>query len=126
MIFLMNDAMLDVDMRRLAPPVDAGRFRAIQLPFVLQLGRELFAARPLLHREDAGRAARLAALIVCKAPEINAALFSAPAAGCKPEQVEARLAQVGVPVMASLYTRHTGRALNPVVVDAEVWRRLAA
>ena len=38
MIFLMNDAVLDVSMRALIPPVEAGRFRALGLPFVLRLG----------------------------------------------------------------------------------------
>jgi hypothetical protein len=125
-IFLMNDAMLDVDMHRLAPPMEAGRFRALQLPFVLQLGRELFSARPLMQREDPERAIRLAALIVCKAPQINAALFSAPAPGCRPEEVVTRLADLDVLLMASLYTRHAASALNPATVDNEVWRRMAA
>ena len=126
MIFLMNDAVLEVNMRELAPPLDAARFRALDLAFVVRLGRELFAARPLLHREDAGRAQRMAALILCKAPDINAALFSAPAAGCPPAEVEARLASLDVSLMATLYTRHGARALTPKAVDTEVWGRMAA
>ena len=126
MIFLMNDAVLDVDMRRLAPPMSAGRFRALELPFVLQLGRELYAKRPLLHRDDRERAMRLAALVVCKAPEINAALFCAPIAGCPPEAVEVRLAQIDVAMIAGLFTRQSACPLDPAAVDAEVWRRMAA
>lgn len=126
MIFLMNDAVLDLDMRRLVPPVQAGRFRALSLLFVLRLGRELYGERPLLHHEDPERAARLAALIVCKAPEVNAALFAAPRAGCEPDEVQWRLAEVGVEVLASLHTRQRDRSLTPVVADCEVWRRMAA
>ena len=126
MIFLMNDTVLDVDMRTLAPPVTAGRFRALSLAFVLKLGRELYAAEPLIHRLEPERAKRLAALILCKAPEVNAALFEAPRAGCPPEHVDARLAEVGVEVMAYLQARHAASALNPYTVDVEVWRRMAA
>ncbi len=126
MIFLMNDTVLDVEMRRLAPPLAAGRFRALTLPFVLRLGGELYAEQPLLHRDDPERAERLAALIVCKAPEVNAALFEAPYAGCSPEQVASRLAEVGVEVMAYLRGRQAAAALTPFAVDCEVWRRMAA
>jgi hypothetical protein len=126
MIFLMNDTVLDVDMRSLAPPMAAGRFRALSLPFVLKLGRELFAEHPLLHRHDPERAKRLAALIVCKSPEVNAALFIAPSAGCKPDLVSTRLAEVGFEVMAALAAKQADDALTPAMVDWEVWRRMAA
>ncbi len=126
MIFLMNDTVLDVDMRRLAPPLAAGRFRALSLPFVLRLGRELYAERPLLHHDDPERACRLAALIMCKAPAVNAALFEVQRAGCRPDQVGARLAEVGVDVIAVLLAKQNAAALTPVVADTQVWRRMAA
>lgn len=126
MIFLMNDTVLDVDMRALAPPLAAGRFRALSLAFVLKLGRELYAEHPLLHRDDPERAKRLAALIVCKAPQVNAAQFQAPRAGCAPEEVDARLAEVGLEVLAHLHARQGQDALTPFVADCEVWRRMAA
>ena len=126
MIFLMNDTVLDVDMRGLAPPVTAARFRALTLPFVLRLGRELYAGQPLLHRTDPERARRLAALIVCKAPRVNAALFAVPAAGCSPSQVDTRLADVGVEVLALLASRQAVEGPSPCAADSEVWRRMAA
>ena len=126
MIFLMNDTVLDVDMRSLAPPLAAGRFRALSLAFVLKLGRELYAEQPLLHRADPERAKRLAALIVCKAPKVNAALFELPHAGCAPDQVGARLAEVGVEVLAHLSGKQADATLTPWTVDCEVWRRMAA
>ena len=126
MIFLMNDTVLNVDMRRLTPPLAAGRFRALTLPFVLKLGCELYAEQPLLHRDDPERAQRLAALIVCKAPKVNAALFEAPHAGCAPEKVTRRLAEVGVEVLAYLSGRQADALLTPYAVDCEVWRRMAA
>ena len=126
MIFLMNDALLDVDMRTLAPPLASGRFRALSLAFVLRLGRELYAEQPLLHRDDPDRARRLAALILCKAPQVNAALFEAPSVGCKPDHVGARLAELGIEVLAHLNSRQAAATLTPAVVDWEVWRRMAA
>ena len=126
MIFLMNDTVLDVDMRRLAPPLAAARFRALSLSFVLKLGRELYAEQPLLHRADPERATRLAALIVCKAPKVNAALFEVPLPACKPELIEARLAEVSIEVMAHLSGKQADATLTPWTVDCEVWRRMAA
>ena len=126
MIFLMNDRVLDVDMAMLGPSMAAGRFRALSLAFVLQLGRELFSERPLLHRDDPARAARLAALIVCRSPRSNAALFEPARPGCAPDQVAARLAEVDAAVIAALHARQSACTLTPYVADCEVWRRMVA
>ena len=50
----------------------------------------MFAEDPLLHRNDPQRARRLAWLIHDRGPEVNAALFAAPAANCQPDLVEPR------------------------------------
>src|ERR1700684_2438541 len=105
MLFLLNDAVLDLDLRSLAVPLDTATFRPRSFPFVIKLGTELFSQSPLLHRQQPERARRLALLIAAKEPQVNAALFAAPAAGCKPEQVASRYAQVSVEVMAALYAR---------------------
>jgi hypothetical protein len=126
MLFLLNDRVLSFQAQDVAPPLDAGRFHALSLAYVIKLGQELFAEDPLLHRSDPGRAMRLAMLIVAKAPSVNAGLFVAPAAGCRPDQVISRLADVGVEVIANLYSKDRTGQLNPVVADREVWRRLAA
>ena len=126
MIFLMNDTVLDLEMRTLAPPLATTRFRALSLSFVLTLGRELYAEQPLLHRADHERAKRLAALIMCKAPKVNAALFQAPAADCPPDQVASHLAEVDIEVLVQLRSRQDEARLTPYAVDCEVWRRMAA
>ncbi len=126
MIFLMNDTVLDVNMLRLAPPLAAARFRALTLSFVLKLGRELYAEQPLLHRVDPERAGRLAALIVCKAAKVNAALFDAPHAGCQPDEIGSRLAELDIEVLAHLSNKQAEATLTPYAVDCEVWRRMAA
>ena len=126
MLFLMNDVVLNLDALDLAPPVAARRFAKLNLPFVSSLGAELFSEEPLLPHVAPERAMRLAMLIVAKTPEINAALFVAPARGCPFDQVQARYAQLSFEVMGLLYERQQRGALTTLEADRQVWRRLAA
>jgi hypothetical protein len=126
MFFLLNDAILDLDGEELAPSVIGRRFASVSFDYVQMLGQELFAEAPLVHRTHPERAVKLASLIVAKAPAINAALFVAPAVGCKPEQVSVRFATVDVLVMANLSNAHAAGRLDALAADREVWRRLAA
>jgi hypothetical protein len=102
------------------------RFGALGFDFVSAAGQELFAEQPLLHRTYPERALKLCALINFKAPSINAALFVAPRARCKPRAVGVRFASLGIDVIAGLQSRHADGALTPIIADREVWRRLAA
>ncbi len=122
MYFLMNDVILSVE-GGLNPPIDAN---SISIDAVSRLGAELYAQDPLLHQNNPERAKRLAALIIAKAPSVNAALFVAPAQNCSVAQVACRYAQVSVEIMGSLYARQQDGSLNTVAADKEVWRRLAA
>ena len=126
MLFLMNDVVLSFDAAELTPPMARDRFAALSLNYVGELGRELFAEEPLLHHKDLERVQRLAALIVAKAPDINAALFVAPARGCRVADVQVRYAQLGVEVMGALLQRQKAGALTNLEADRQVWRRLAA
>ena len=94
MLFLMNDVVLSFEAAELTPPMSRDRFAALSLNYVGELGKELFAEEPLLHRKDLERVQRLAALIIAKAPDVNAALFVAPARGCRVEDVQVRYAQL--------------------------------
>jgi hypothetical protein len=125
MLFLLNDALIPLDPRD-GPPLEPARFRALSLPFLLKLGAEMFAEDPLLHQTSPEKARRLACLIQSKAPQVNAALFVAPARNCAPEEVVARVAEVSVEVMAGLHVRAQTGDLNPVTADKDVWRRMAA
>ncbi len=126
MLFLMNDRVLQLD-DGLASTIELGRFDEVSPTFAIKLGQELYAEQPLLQREAPERARRLALLIQSKAPEVNAALFVAPAVGCRPDQVLTRFASLSLEVMASLYSRDKAEGgLTPVQADREVWRRLAA
>ena len=126
MLFLINDTVIDVDARAIVPPLDAQRFAAVSLDYVIQLGKELYAEEPLLHRTAPERARRLAALLSMKQPDINAALFVAPARGCPADQVTARVCNLAIEVMASLHAQNQQGTLDARSADREVWRRLAA
>jgi hypothetical protein len=126
MLFLLNDTVFNLDAVALAPPVSATRFEKLSLRFVGQLGAEMFAKDPLLHLTSPERAARLAALIVAKAPEVNAALFVAMARDCPVDQVAVRYAQISFEVMGLLYSRQQDGMRNHLEADRQVWRRLAA
>ena len=126
MYFLLNDTLFELDERNLVSPLDARRFAALPLSYVVQLGQELFAEDPLLPRNAPERARRLAMLLALKQPAVNAALFVAPARGCRPAQVGARFAELSIEVLAALYAKQNAGALDAVSADREVWRRLAA
>jgi hypothetical protein len=126
MLFLLNDVVLSLDSADLAPPITSERFAKVSLSYVAKLGKELYAAEPLLHIKDREKAQRLAALIIAKAPDINAALFIAPARGCLVDQVQVRYAQLSMDVMGSLFERQKAGVLSNVEADRQVWRRLAA
>jgi hypothetical protein len=126
LLFLMNDAVLTLDTRTMSLPLEVQRFRSLSLAFVIELGQELFAEDPLLPHNNPEKAERLALLLAAKQPELNAALFVAPAAGCDPKEVTTRFCGLSFDVMAALYARQSEGALNPVTADREVWRRMAA
>jgi len=126
MLFLMNDVVLNLEPADLTPPVSSERFAMLSLAYVGELGRELYAEEPLLHMKDPERAMRLAALIIAKAPEVNAALFIAPGRGCLVDQVQVRYAQIGIEVMGALLARQKAGSLTNLEADRQVWRRLAA
>lgn len=126
MLFLLNDVILSIDSAELTPPITSERFAQVSLNYVAKLGQELYAAEPLLHLKDPEKAQRLAALIIAKAPDINAALFIAPSRGCLVDQVQVRYAQLGLEIMGSLFERQKAGALSNVEADRQVWRRLAA
>ena len=126
MLFLLNDVILSFDPAELAPPIARDQFAKLSLNYVGKLGQELYAAEPLLHHKDLEKARRLAALILAKAPDVNAALFIAPSRGCLVDQVQVRYAQLGLEVMGSLFERQKAGALSNLEADRQVWRRLAA
>ncbi|NBB62985.1 hypothetical protein GVN18_27340 [Pseudomonas sp. ODNR1LW] len=124
MLFLLNDVVFDLDEACPVTPADARRFEKLGFDYVLELGCELFAEDPLLHRNDPARARRLAWLIADRSPDVNAALFAAPETGCNPDLVEPRFCTLPDAVMDQLHDK--GRRLDAVAADRAVWNRLAA
>jgi len=126
MLFLLNDVVFQIEGVAMDARLGDGGMRSLALPAVIQMGKELFAAQPLLQRRASERARRLAALISAKAPMINAALFLAPSAGCAPEEVTVRFASCQFEVMAQLASMQKEGGLDAVSADNKLWRRLAA
>lgn len=121
MYFLMNDVVLTLELQLLTPPMLARRFSSLTLDCVQQLGQEIFADDPRLQHRRLERARRLAALIVSKAPEVNAALFVAPQRGCRFDQVRVRLASLDIDLLARLHGEQQSGRLTPAVADKLVW-----
>lgn len=126
MLFLLNDVVFDLDEACPVTASEARRFEKLGLDYVLELGCELFAEDPLLHLNDPQRARRLAWLIKDRSPEVNAALFAAPAAGCDPTLVEPQFCALPDAIMRQLRTRAAKGKLDAVSADRAVWMRLAA
>jgi hypothetical protein len=126
MLFLLNDVVFDLDEATPVTPADARRFEKLGFDYVLELGCELFAEDPMLHRTDPGRARRLAWLIADRSPEINAALFAAPEPDCDPDLVEPRFCALPDAVISQLGRRDRKGQLDAVAADRAVWNRMAA
>jgi hypothetical protein len=125
MLFLLNDVVLNLEPQA-GPPLNTKSLAALGTRALTRLGQEMYAEEPLLHRRDLARASRLALLIVAKTPDVNAALFVAPAKGCSPEAVAVRFCTLSIDAMATLFMQQQRGGLTPVFADNQVWRRLAA
>jgi hypothetical protein len=124
--FLLNDVVLTLELQLLTPPMIARRFSALTLDCVEKLGREIYAEEPRLQHRRVERAKRLAALIVTKAPEVNAALFVSPQRGCRFEHVAVRLASLDMTLLARLHAEQQTGSLTPALADRLVWAQAAA
>jgi hypothetical protein len=126
MFFLLNDVVLSLELQLLTPPMVARRFSSLRLDSVQALGCEIFADEPRAQHKSPEQAKRLAALIVSKAPEVNAALFVAPSRGCRPDEVVVRLARLDLELLARLHQDQQAGRLTPQLADQLVWTRTAA
>lgn len=126
MLFLLNDVMLTLDLNELASPQIALGLRTMSLNQITQLGREMFSESPRLQHLVQSGPLRLATLITVKQPDINAALFSAPAAGCPVEAVVCRFASLGIELIHDLKGLQDRGALNKAQADFYVWGKVRA
>ena len=126
MLFLINDAVFQLDGVEMDPRMTPDLVAGLAVSTILQLGQEMFAAEPRLQSLFPERARRLALLIATKAPTTNAAQFTAPAAGCPRQAVTARFATATVEVIAELGALQQAGQLDAASVATRVWGRLAA
>jgi hypothetical protein len=126
MLFLLNDVVLTIDLEELASPQIVQSLRTMNLNQILHLGREMFAEAPRLQHLAQSGPLRLATLITAKQPDINAALFAAPAVGCAPEAVTCRFASLGIELIHDLKGFQDRHLMNKVLADFHVWGRLRA
>jgi hypothetical protein len=126
MFFLLNDVVLSLELQVMTPPMIARRFSALTLGCVQRLGRELYAEEPRLQQRRLERARRLASLIISKAPDVNAARFTAPSKGCGPDRVAVQFASLDIRLLAQLHKDQQSGRLTPAAADALVWSRAAA
>ena len=126
MLFLLNDVVLNIDMETLAEPAIVASLRTMNLNQILQLGREMFAASPRLQHISLSGPMRLATLIAAKQPDINAALFSAPAPGCQPDAVVCRFASLNIEMIHDLKGFQDRQLMNKVLADFHVWGKVRA
>jgi len=126
LLFLLNDTVIDLDAGFDASPADRRRFERLSLDYVVQLGRELYAESPTLHRDEPERARRLAWLLAGRCSEINAALFVAPSQDCRPEEVAVRFACLPDTALGGLRAKANAGRFDLATADRAVWRRLAA
>ncbi len=123
MLFLMNDTILDFSLRGVIPPQEEARLRQTSYADILNEGARMFREKPNFHVTDTEAAKRLAALIVAKAPQANAALFDTTPPG-KGKMVKPIVLSVSIEVIASLYTEFKAGRLTRDLVDRRVWSRL--
>ncbi len=126
MLFLMNDVVFDLNEASPVTSADARRFEKLGFDYLMELGCELFAVDPLLHRNDPERARRLAWLIHDRSPDVNAALFAAPETDCDPALVEPQFCALPAAVLDQLMSRGRKGKLDAVAADRAVWGRMAA
>jgi hypothetical protein len=126
MLFLLNDVVFKFKPEEVRPPLGEAALSAMSLESITQLGAEMFAANPTLHRTDPVRATKLVCLINARWPAINAALFIARIPRCHHSQVVSRYADVALDVISGLNRQQEQGSLSTAAVDEAVWRRLAA
>ena len=126
MYFLLNDVVLDVDSSRMMHPLDAERFAALDIDYIEQLGKEMFAEDAFVHRSNPEKARRLAYLIHLKMPRVNAAQFFVSGGAGNPDNVETDFQSVNEMVLSIMRDQQTAGMLDARKVDAAIWHRLAA
>ena len=126
MQFLINDIILDFEPATMLNPVDSGRFSELSVDYITQLGQEMFALDPLVHRNHAERVRRLCFLLHLKMPKTNAAQFFVTSTSGNPQDVHVQYKSLNEMVLNMMYQQQKAGQLNAQKVDDAVWQKLAA
>ncbi len=116
----MNDTILDFSLLAVIPPQEEHRLRYMSYADILNEGVRLFHEKPNFHVTDPQTAKRLAALIVAKAPQANAALFDTTPKD-KAKITKPIVVSISIEVLAGLYTEFKAGRLTRDLVDRRVW-----
>ena len=125
-LFLLNDRVVDVGSAFAAPPQIAGHVATLPPLDVIGLVREMFAADPGFPSRRPVAAAKASLMLILKEPQLNAALFVAPEAGCHPALVTARFAAVDPHVLHELKALQDQGRLTFGAINTEVWSQAPA
>ncbi|AZU04619.1 hypothetical protein X907_2096 [Glycocaulis alkaliphilus] len=126
MLFLFNDVVFSLgDPERAAltavSPVPEHELRAMTLGKAVRLVREAIYEDPLLARNAPEKARFLAALIGWKSDEANALLAVRPNTARGPEDVQVRVASVGLMVLTQLKGLQEMDMLSARAANDAVW-----
>lgn len=129
MLFLMNDQVLDIGdplttVRENLSQLTEIPFQRIDAKATITLAQALFFHCPADKKPMPGALRALAGLITDHT-EANAALFVCPPNASGPQQVQIRLAEVQLPVMANLFQLQKRQPLSPTLVNNSVWASAA-
>ncbi|WP_188452788.1 hypothetical protein [Glycocaulis albus] len=126
MLFLFNDVVFSLgDPERAALssgcPIPERELRAMTLGKAVKLVREAIHTDPHLARNHPERARFLAALVGWKSDEANALLAVRPNASRGPEDVQVRVASVGLVVLTQLKGLQEMDMLSARAANDAVW-----
>ncbi len=124
MLFLMNDHVLQLDPKGATLAAKSVEGQRLTFISTLNLGQEMFAKDPDLHRKNPQHAHLLANLLVAKQPSVNAALFFAPTHNCQPKDVIVRYCQVDYFLLGQLLNLEKAHG-HGNWANQEVWNKLS-
>ena len=124
--YLINDRVLEIHTDQMMQPLETERFEALSLDYLVQLGKEMFAEDPMVHRNNPERARRLCYLVHLKLPRVNALSFFLPYEKCPAAAVIFEYKSIHTQVIDMLHTQQILGQLDINKVDQAVWGRMAA
>lgn len=125
MLFLMNSQVIDIGdprttLRETANQLTEIPFQQLTTTHAVNLGQALFFHCPDDKKPMPGALMALGALI-SEFTDANAALFVKPPNAQAAQQVQIRLAEVQLPVIANLFQLQKRQPLSPALVNNSVW-----